>query len=356
MRRLAAMVASAMLMTGGAAMAADQAALDALKAKITSGEVPGVHGVLIVQHGKPVAEWYFEGVDQSIFRAPAPVKTTPETLHDVRSVTKSVTGLMIGIALAEGRIQSLDTPVLDYFPEYADLQTPERRKITLRHMLSMTSGFAWDESLPYTDPRNSEIAMGMSADSYRYVLSQTIEAEPGTRFKYSGGDVEVMAQVLVRGTKTPIKDYAREKLFGPLGIAQFEWAEIRGNPMAASGLRLTPRDMVKIGALVLNGGRHEGKQVVPESWIKLSTTPHAVVDPTPECGTKYGYFWWLGAGCAVTPRTPWIAAIGNGGQRIWIVPSRDLVVVSTIGLYDKPQQGPSATAVFGAALAAVPAN
>ncbi len=347
-----------------AALGADPntSALSQLKARIESGEIPAIHSVLVIADGKTSAEWYFAGADETVGPM-GPIQLgrvafTPETLHDIRSATKSVVSILFGIALAEGAIKSLDTPVLDYFPEFTDLHTPERMKIRIRDVLSMTSGLHWDErTYPYSDVRNSEIAMDITDDPYRYVLSLAIDAPPGTRFNYSGGDVAVVAAIVARATKTPIETYARQKLFTPLGIARFEWSKSgSGIPRAASGLRLTTNDMAKIGTLMLNGGRWGSKQIVPASWVKEATTPHIDVEGDAKCGTKYGYLWWIGAGCAQTPPTPWFAAIGNGGQRIWVVPSRRLVIASTGGLYNDPKQAGPPLEVLTGILGGMPAH
>lgn len=356
-RGIFAVVVAALAIVGGAqAQPIERPALAALEQKIRSGEIAGVHSVIAMKGGETVAEWYFEGADQARGRRLGVVQFGPETLHDVRSVTKSVVALLVGIAVEEGAIKSLDAPALDYFPDYADLQTPERRRITVRHLLTMGSGLHWDEeTYPYTDPRNSEIAMDRAPDPYRYVLSQAIEVPPGARFKYSGGDVAVMAAILTRATKTPLDAYAEAKLFRPLGIAKVEWhRDAKGVPYAASGLRLTPRDMAKIGRTMLQGGRWDGRQVVPAAWVKTSIQPHARVEPDPKCGTQYGYFWWLYAGCQLTPPQAWAAAVGNGGQRIVVVPQRDIVIVMTSGLYDQPGQRQTASATVTGLLAAAP--
>ena len=348
-------LAALMLAGPAAAQAVDRPALTALEQKIRSGEIAGVHSVIAMRGRETVAEWYFEGADERRGFQLGVVKFGPETLHDVRSVTKSVVALLVGIAVKEGAIKSLDTPALDFFPEYADLQTPERRRITLRHLLTMGSGLHWDEeTYPYTDRRNSEIAMDLAPDPYRYVLSQPVEAAPGARFKYSGGDVAVMAAVLARATKTPLDAYAEAKLFRPLGIAKVEWLrDSKRVPYAASGLRMTPRDMAKIGRMMLQDGRWEGRRVVPAAWVKAATQPHARVEPDPKCGTRYGYFWWLYAGCELTPPQPWAAANGNGGQRIVLVPERDLVIVMTAGLYNRPGQRQTTNATVSGILAAL---
>jgi CubicO group peptidase (beta-lactamase class C family) len=159
-RVVAAALAALALVAAGPARAADRAALAALEQSIRSGEIKGVHSVIVMRGAETIAEWYFEGQDEVRGRSLGVVTFGPETLHDVRSVTKSVVGLLVGVAVQEGAIKSLDTPVLDYFPEYADLQTPDLRRITLRHLLTMGSGLHWDEeTYGYDDPRNSESGM-----------------------------------------------------------------------------------------------------------------------------------------------------------------------------------------------------
>ena len=325
--------------------------LKALKARIDTGAISGIHSVLIIADGKTLAEWYFTGDDEALRdRGPVPLRHVqfgPTTLHDVRSVTKSVVSILFGIAQDDGAIKSLDTPVLDYFPEYADLRTPERLKIRVRDVLTMTSGLDWDErKFPYTDPRNPSIAMEIAPDLFRYVLSRGIAAPPGTRFAYSGGDVALVGAIVARATKKPLDEFAKERLFGPLGIAAFEWSKAGSNPRAEAGLRMTTRDMGKIGSLMLAGGEWNGKRIVSQAWVTDATTPHATVEPDPTCGTKYGYLWWLFPGCQAQPPAPGFAGIGNGGQRIWVIPSRKLVVVSTAGLYNDPKQGEPPLAVL----------
>ena len=333
-------------------------ALASLKARIASGEIPGIHSALVIVDGKTIVEWYFQGSDETIGpTGPIPlerVEFTADTLHDVRSVTKSVVSILFGIAYSDGAIKDLDAPVFDYFPELADLRTPERLKVRVRDVLTMTSGLHWDErTFPYTDARNSEIAMDIAQDPYRYVLSQPVDTSPGTRFNYSGGDVALVAAIVTRATKTPIEEYAQQKLFAPLGIARFEWSKGNGIPRAASGLRLTTRDMGKIGALMLDGGRWGDRQIVPQSWVTASTSAHVDVEGDAACGTKYGYLWWIGAGCASNPPAPGFAGIGNGGQRISVIPSRKLVVALTAGLYNDPKQVQAASEVLARVLAAV---
>ena len=312
----------------------DGALIAKLVADIRAGKYSSVHSLLVLRSGKLVTEEYFQGEDERRGQALGSVRFDATTLHDLRSVSKSVTSALFGIALASGAIRDIDTPVLQYFPEYEDLQTPERRRIRLRDVLSMTSGLDWDEdSRPYGDPLNSETAMDAASDYYRFVLSRPVAAPPGERFRYSGGDTMLLAAVMERATKQRLSKYAQQVLFRPLGIESYEWITYPdGTPIAASGLRLLPRDMAKFGLLYMQHGQWRGTQVVPEAWVKASTSAQAKVSDRPFGFQNYGYQWWLGA-ARDDAHTPWIMAVGYGGQRIMLIPSRDLVLVMTAGLY-----------------------
>ncbi|HEX4712958.1 hypothetical protein [Phenylobacterium sp.] len=151
-----------------------------------------------------------------------------------------------------------------------------------------------------------------------------------------------------------LRDHENAATLRPPGIAKVEWQrDAKGTPYAASGLRMRPRDMAKVGRMMLQDGRWEGRAVIPAAWVKTSIQPHARVQPDPKCSGQYGYFWWLQAGCALSPPQPWASAIGNGGQRIAVVPALDLVIVVTAGLYNTPGQRQVGNGVVERALAAV---
>ena len=343
----------------GASDGADSATqrLAGLEQDVRAGRLGNLHAVIVRQAGEPKAEWYFEGADERRGQPLGNVVFDAGTLHDLRSVTKSVVSVLFGIALADGAIPSVDRKVIDYFPDYADLVTPELSKIRLRDLLSMTSGLRWDErTYPYTDPRNSETGMDLASDRVRYVLSSPVEAPPGERFNYSGGDVELIATIIARATREPLDVYANDKLFEPLGIEVFEWLQYRsGGPIAASGLRLRPQDMAKIGELMRQRGRWEGRQVVPGDWVEMSTAFQAQIAPDRRCGVQYGYFWWLGTICDGESRIAFVEANGNGGQRIRLVPESDVVIVTTAGFYNRSD--PSVDEVASRVLSAlVPAT
>ncbi|WP_431902694.1 serine hydrolase domain-containing protein [Nonomuraea sp. bgisy101] len=294
-----------------------------------------LHGFVVLKDGRLLFERYGEGEDQSWGVSHGVVSFGPGTLHDLRSVTKSVVSLLYGIALADGLVPAPQEPLLAHFPEYPDLAAdPRRAALTVEHALTMTLGVEWREDLPYTTPENSEIAMELAPDRHRFVLERPIVEEPGRRWHYCGGASAIVARLIVKGAGEPLPDFARKRLFEPLGIGSFEWlAGDDGVHSAASGLRLTPRDLARIGRAVLDGGAG----VVPSSWLDRALRPHVEIDE----GAAYGYQWWLGTG-----RPPFAAGNGNGGQRLVVYPDLGLVVVITAGRYDSPDAWETPQAVL----------
>lgn len=294
-----------------------------LKAAFEKGELPGLHGAMAEYQGKPLAEVYFEGEDERWGQSIGTVKHGPQTLHDLRSVTKSVVGLLYGIALWEGKVPEPSAPLYAQFPEYPDLANdPQRAGILIEHVLSMQMGLEWNEDLPYSDPNNSEVAMERAEDRFRYILEQPIREAPGKNWIYSGGAAALIGHLIEKGTGQSLDDYAAEKLFGPLGITEFEWVSGQdGVISAASGLRLTLPDLMKIGRMVAN----EGEGIVPQEWLKASFEPKVTIDQH----TRYGYLWYL-----TGPQNQISVAVGNGGQRLTVQPARDLVVASFAGRYN----------------------
>ncbi|MDB5588749.1 MAG: serine hydrolase [Devosia sp.] len=313
-----------------------------LEALVAAGQLPPVHAIVLARHGRLLLDRYFVGEDQQIgYDSIGRIDFTGTTLHDLRSVTKSIVGLLYGIALERGLVPGLDAPLVDAFPEYADLADPNRRRLTVAQALSMTMGLDWDESLPYTDPRNSEIAMEMAADRYRFTLDRAIVAAPGTSWIYSGGAVALIGALIERGCGQSLPDFARDALFRPLGIHRSEWfAGVDGVYSAAAGLRLGALDLLRIGSMLANGGRHEGGQIVPSSWLTQSWTRRTDT----VWGQAYGYLWYLGRATppAFPGSTPSVAGYGNGGQRLFVLPGAGVACVILAGLYDTPggEQGP----------------
>lgn len=280
-----------------------------------------------------LAENHFSGEYWSWACALGERQHGPRTLHDIRSVTKSIVGLLYGIALAEGKVPALKESLVAQFPKYPDLlREPARKAIQVEHALSMKMGTEWNEELPYSDPRNSEIAMERAKDRYRFALDRKMISKPGAQWVYNGGAVALIAELIRNGTGLPIDKYAEAKLFKPLGIKTYEWIRGRdGVPSAASGLRLNIHDLAKIGKLILQGGQFEGKQVVPQDWLKASFTPRSDL----RSGLRYGYLWWLAAKAWGDPPS-WVAGFGNGGQRLTVQATHNLIVVVFAGNYNQP--------------------
>lgn len=315
-----------------------------------AGILPNVHGVLAARHGRIFYERYWAGFDAERARPLGMVRFGPDTLHDLRSVTKSIVGLLFGIALARGRVPAPEVALVDQFPEYPELTGDgARRALTVGHALTMTLGTQWDElTIPYSDPRNSEIAMDRAIDRYRYVLERPVIELPGQRWIYNGGATALLARLIAKGTDRPLQDFAREALFDPLDIGLTEWQRgADGEAIAASGLRMTLRDLARIGMMVLNGGQWEGRRVVPSDWLAASFTP-AVSMPD---GRRYGYQWYLGSvpmddGVGGVRWEETVSAIGNGGQRLFLLPRLQVTLAVFAGNYDSPEQWRPPTAVL----------
>jgi CubicO group peptidase (beta-lactamase class C family) len=327
-------------MLGGMAMAVGGAGLDAaarIDAAMAAGQLPFLHAVLAQQDGRTVLERYYTGEDEAWGQPLGRIAFGPAVLHDLRSVSKSVVGLLYGIALAAGKVPGPDTPLLEVF-DYPDLAAePARRALTVGHALSMTLGIEWNEDLPYTDPRNGEIAMENAPDRYRYVLSRPIERPPGVKWGYCGGATALLGHLIARGTGMALLDYARTALLGPLGITAAEWAAgTNGEAAAASGLRLTAPGLARIGQCVLA----DGEGVVPADWLKQSFTPRVPVDRE----IDYGWQWYRYNGSA--GGSPWVGGFGNGGQRLYVLPARKLVVAIFCGKYNQRDQGTVPLRVF----------
>ncbi len=310
---------------------------DRCDAALSSGLLSGVHAVLVARAGCLVLERYVPGPDWAWGQPLGAIAFGPDTLHDLRSVTKSVVGLLYGIALDRKLVPPPEAPLMAQFPEYPDLAgDPKRARLTIGNALTMTLGLAWDEDRPYTDPANSEIAMELAPDRNRFALEQPIAAEPGTRWIYSGGDVALIGALIARGTGMKLEEFARQALFEPLGIAGFDWTRGHdGIAVAASGLRLRPRDLLRIGALVLARGKRGNRQIVSEAWLDAAFKPAI---KTSFDGVEYGRLWYSGetqVPALAGPRR-WLAGFGNGGQRLFVLPDADLAVVVMTGNYDKP--------------------
>jgi CubicO group peptidase (beta-lactamase class C family) len=285
----------------------------------------GLHGVVAVRNGQTLLEHYGSGEDFSWGDALGVVEFGPETLHDLRSVTKSVTALLYGIALGEGLVPPPTEPLLRSFPEYPDLAAdPGRAGLLVEHALTMSLGLEWRED----------------------ILQRPIVEPPGHRWSYCGGATALLGRLLADGTGQPLPQYAQQVLFAPLGIGHFEWrAGSDGVASPASGLRLAPRDLARIGELVAAEGVRDDRRIVPADWTRTMLRPRLSTD----WGAEFGYQWYI----EPVDGHRMVAGMGNGGQRLFVLPDLGLVVAVTAGNYDDPEQWRTPRAVLQTVLAEV---
>ena len=276
-----------------------------------------IHSLTIVRHGYIVLDAYFWPFEDG-------------QLHDLASVTKSVTSTLIGVAIGRRQLSGVDQPLLPLFGEGAVANRDERKgRITLEHLLTMTSGLDCVASHEVT-----LFQMMQSGDWIRFALDRPMAAEPGQRYVYCSPGMHLLSGVITRATGSHALDYARRELFGPLGIDTVVWpSDPQGNQNGWGDLHLQPRDMAKLGYLWLHDGRWEDRQIVPAAYLHAATLVHSHPGFTP--GQEYGYGFWI-----YPQRTPPIfEGIGRGGQRISVVPAQDLVVVFTGGTFEPGDVG-----------------
>jgi CubicO group peptidase (beta-lactamase class C family) len=331
--------------------------LAGLDADIASGKYGCIDSMLVIRHGRIVYDRsYSRDYDQIYGREakePGALNAHDPTgpynyfnpwwhpfyrrgdLHTMQSVTKTVTSVIIGIARARGEFPDLTTPILNFFDASKVANVDERkRRVTIRHLMTMTGGFDWNEGLPYNDPNNTCSLMEASFDWVQFAIDRKMAREPGTVFNYSSGETELLAHIFRVATGRDIEEYAAGHLFGPLDIRSFFWKRSPSGPVdTEGGLYLNPHDLAKISGLFLNKGVWQGRTIVSPEWVAESVSP--LVDAGGR-NAKYGLMWWLfpyGDGS----RRAW-AGSGLGGQMPIVIPEQDLVLVFTAWnvLPDKP--------------------
>ncbi|MEC8950788.1 MAG: serine hydrolase [Pseudomonadota bacterium] len=267
--------------------------------------LPRLHSLLISHRGELVFEEYYNGADP---RRPA----------NMKSASKSVISALIGIAIDEGHIKSVEDPITKYFPEYILNQTdPDKQLITIENLLTMQSG------LETTSNRNYGKWV-LSENWVEFVLNQPLVAKPGTRMLYSTGSTHLLSAILTRASGINTKEFAQKHLASQLGYSMSYWSrDPQGIYFGGNDMEMTPRQMLAFGELYLNKGVHEGRQIIPTNWVKESYRPH-VLSPRGQ-GRYYGYGWWLRDLAGMLVPVAW----GYGGQLIFVVEPMDLVVVAT---------------------------
>ena len=318
-----------------------------LDRKLDNKQFTNVHMVVVEHGGKLVYEKYLSGTDENWGTPLGHRQFDHDSLHDLRSISKSVTALLLGIALGENFEATLDQPVIEFFPEYEDRLEPDAEKITLRHVLTMTTGWEWNEmDTSYSNTANDAIQLYYTADPIRRVLSKPMRSPPGTAWYYSGGDTMILAALVERISGQPFLEFAHSVLFEPLGISpEFIewtglgfWSEWPTLPAAESGLRMRTRDLARIGRLMLDEGRWQGRQLVPAKWIELSMQRHTeqAADQWSSRGVYgYGFQWWHGRFKTDYGEFTAITGVGYGSQRLFIIPEKNLSVTVFAGNYGR---------------------
>ncbi|MGW8267402.1 MAG: serine hydrolase domain-containing protein [Longimicrobiales bacterium] len=284
----------------------DPAALES--AYETARGIPGSFSLLVQRNGTLVAEEYFHGF-------------TPDSLHDVRSVTKSVISALVGIAIEEGFLPSVDEPIGTYLAPVVDSIRGAVAEIPVRFFLMMSSGLDWHE----LDRGSSYSDWWASDDMVQHVVDLPIVHEPGARFIYNTGASHLLSVALSEATGLSTLDFAHAHLFDPMGFSGASWLqENRGYYTGGMGLRITARDMMKFGQMFLDGGVYRGTRILPMSWVSESTAQHLSTRDAIPFGPGYGYLWWVGEGGG----RDFYLANGYGGQFILVDPDLALVVVA----------------------------
>jgi hypothetical protein len=234
----------------------------------------------------------------------------------MESITKGVVALLVGIAFDRGWLKSLDASVFSFVPEYADLRSPDKDKITVRHLLSMTSGLDWPErAISVNNPENIVRRGYNASDPYRFVLERSVEASPGTVWNYNGGGVWLLGLILRKVSGQPLDGFAKDALFEPLGIEEWEWGRFPNrDPSTSGGLHLRPRDLAKLGQLVLDNGVWQGRQIVSADWINQMTARQSPPGFSFGSLRSYGYLWWQGRSSIDNHDIDWIGALGRGAH------------------------------------------
>jgi len=301
-------------------------------------ENPKLDGLVIVRNGRLVAEQYFNGY-------------AADSLHNIWSITKAVTGTLIGMAVDSGLL-SIEDSIVAYLEAYAPVDDPRKSSITIEHLLTMTSGLRWTE---LGGPKSEGFQLAFSEDWIRFILARPMDYAPGEKYNYSTGNTLLLAPILKEATGLQARDFAAQRLFGPMGITQFQWdrqsefwtktqsgelpgAELPGKisfrqPFAdltntGSGLHMRLRDLGKIGQLYLQKGKWETQQLVDEAWIDASIAPHF-------SNKSYGYHWRM----MNLEGQPCFFATGFGMQRIFVFPKIELVVGTTQHHYTTMPRG-----------------
>jgi CubicO group peptidase (beta-lactamase class C family) len=295
---------------------------------IAGGLYPKVHSVLVFQNGKTVYERYFNGYRR-------------DSLHDTRSSFKSITSLLVGIAIDKGLIKNVDQKVCTFFPQDTAFNSdPLKRQMTIRNVLEMRTGLDCEE---WNDTHDCESEMENASDWVKFSLALPMKNAPGTVWAYTSCASMMLSGIIEKASGMSVMRFAKEYLFSQLGITNYKWTiDPSGHGMTAGSFYIRPEDMLKVGEMVLNRGEFRGKQIVSREWIRESTRAEILIPEgsfvkssrstaaTPQ-PAYYGYQWYNEVIKTPTGSYTMVFASGNGGQYIIIIQQLQLVVVFTQG-------------------------
>ena len=296
-----------------AAFGLDHAALD--RAFTRAADLAPLNSLIIARRGEIVAEQYYRGM-------------RPNRQTNIKSASKSVLSALVGIALEEGHLDSLNQPIAPLFPEYlGERADPRKQQITVRDLLTMRAGL---ESTSFGDSYGAWVT---SDNWVKYALDQPLRSTPGTDMSYSTGTSHIVSALLTKATGMSTKAYAQSRLFDPLGIAPPSWQQDpQGIYFGGNNMALSPHALFKFGQLYLDDGRYGDQQIMPADWVAASTGQYVFQT---RHGYRYGYFWWTETFGGVQTHFAW----GYGGQYVFVIPELDMVVVCTSSLQDRRRRG-----------------
>lgn len=287
----------------------DTAIFDKINQDICSGKYGNIHSLLVIENDELVIEQYYNGWER-------------DRLHFLASTTKSFNAILIGIAIDQGKIIDVNQKMLSFFPEYDTLEKDFRKhQITIKDLLTMTSGFKWDEnSLPLNDPDNMGNQMEQTDDWLKSALSLLMDTLPGTKYVYCGPNAVILSEIIRKSTGQSIAEFAEAYLFQPLGIKEYDWFSKNGVFDSGGGLKLRSRDIAKYGLLHLNTGKWGDNVIVSKEWIEETFQPFIEINHP-----FYSCYQWQMAKTDLGFNVWFIP--GNGGQIINIVPALNMVIV-----------------------------
>jgi CubicO group peptidase (beta-lactamase class C family) len=273
------------------------------------------------------------------------------TLHVLASITKTVTSTLIGIAIDRKFIKSEETKVYEHIRDFSGfIKDPDFKKISLKHVMTMTAGIKWNERVSYNNPQNDEYQMVESENWMKYVLSKPMAADPGTVYNYNTGSIHLLGAVIKGVSGLFPHQFAEKYLLHPMGIHGYQWnKDPMGYPCTGGtdgGIGLRSRDVAKFAWLFLYDGTWKGKRIISKEWVKKA--PRSYTGPSGR--RRYAYNWFSGTKYVNGKSFDYIASFGYGGQTMFIVPKHDLIVVVTCSLAENPPPSNLVQKVFQAAI------